>query len=448
MTWNELGQMLRDARYRVYRLANLAVSEAYLNFHLWRTGRADEFKTAKMSELNKRLREMLTTEEVSPEELNRFSRTGALPDYIVSALAKYKIAAVTNINKWKQVVRGKVSLPTFRGDMAIPVRCDKAGQRRLEQTEDGDVQLDLQICMCPYPRIVLGTRNIGDGQMAILKRLLDNSEQSGEGYRQRCFEIKQDRLSKKWWLLVTYDFPAAPSASAAGTVVGVDLGVSVPLYAAINNGHARLGRRHFRGLGQRIRALQNQVDARRRSIQRSGRQDLAANTGRSGHGRKRKLMPTEKLMGRINKAYTTLNHQLSAAVIAFARDHGAGIIQIEDLESLKEQLRGTFIGSRWRYHQLQQFFAYKAAEAGIELRTVNPKYTSRCCSKCGHIHIEFDRAYRDSHRSNGKPAQFVCPECGYEADPDYNAARNLATLDIDSQIKLQCARQGIDYQAL
>ena len=37
MTWDELGRMLRDVRYRVYRLANLAVSEAYLSFHLWRT---------------------------------------------------------------------------------------------------------------------------------------------------------------------------------------------------------------------------------------------------------------------------------------------------------------------------------------------------------------------------------------------------------------------------
>jgi IS605 OrfB family transposase len=275
-----------------------------------------------------------------------------------------------------------------------------------------------------------------------------NGNQSPEGYRQRCFEIKQDRNDGKWWLFATYDFPAKPAAPDTGTVVGVDLGVSLPLYAALNNGHARLGHRQFHALGRRIRTLQNQVDARRRSIQRGGRQDIASNTARSGHGRKRNLMPTEKLMGRISKAYQTLNHQLSAAVIAFARNHGAGIIQIEDLTSLKDELTGTFLGRRWRYHQLQQFLKYKAAEAGIELKTVNPKYTSRRCSECGHIHIAFDRDYRDSHRSNGKPAPFVCPECGYEADADYNAARNLATLDIAARIELQCQHQEIEYSAL
>lgn len=261
LTWNDLKQLLRDARYRVYRLGNLAVSEAYLNFHLWRTGRADEFKTAKMSELNKRLREMLAAEGTPPEQLDRFSKTGALPDYVVGALTQYKIGAVTNVNKWRDVVRGHVSLPTFRGDMAIPVRCDKPDYRRLEQADNGEVHLDLQICMRPYPRVILGTRNIGDGQTAILQRLLANTAQSLDGCRQRCFEITQDRNDGKWWLRVTYDFPALQPAPRAGVVVGVDLGVSLPLYAAINNGHARLGGRQFGALGRRIRALQDQVDA-------------------------------------------------------------------------------------------------------------------------------------------------------------------------------------------
>jgi hypothetical protein len=44
MSWEELGKMLRDVRYRVFRLANLAVSEAYLNFHMFRTKRAADFK--------------------------------------------------------------------------------------------------------------------------------------------------------------------------------------------------------------------------------------------------------------------------------------------------------------------------------------------------------------------------------------------------------------------
>jgi transposase len=77
------------------------------------------------------------------------------------------------------------------------------------------------------------------------------------------------------------------------------------------------------------------------------------------------------------------------------------------------------------------------------VRRVDPKYTSRRCSKCGFIHAEFTREFRDANRQGGATTRFRCPECEYEADPDYNAARNLATLDIEKLIVQQCERQSI-----
>jgi len=446
MTWDELGKIFRDVRYRVYRLANLAVSEMYVHYQLSRKSKSNpKKKPPTVDQLNHRLRDMLKNEGVKEEELSGYSARGVVSSYITPALAKYKIGGI----RWKEVLSGRISLPNYRNDMAIPIRCDQPSNRRLEKTSTGDVELDLLVRRRPYPRVLVGTKNIGEGQEAVLRRLLDNDEQSLDGYRQRCFEVKQDRQNKKWWLYVTYDFPEPDTrVHSQDIVVGVDLGVSVPLYAAINNGWPRLGRRQFQALGARIRKLQNQVDARRRSIQRGGRVNLNHNSARSGHGRKRKLMPTEKLQGRIDKAYTTLNHQLSSAVIDFAKNHGAGTIQIEELETLKDQLVGTFIGRRWRYYQLQHFLEYKAEEAGMLLRKVNPTFTSRRCSNCGYIHIAFDRAYRDSHRTDGRVAKFICPACNYEADPDYNAARNLATLDIENKIRLQCKKQDIEYKAL
>lgn len=444
MTWSELGELLRTVRYRVYRLANLAVSEAYLNFHLFRTGRQEAFKTQTIGQLSRRLRQMLLEEETKEADLTRFSATGAVPDTVASGLYQYKIRAITNLAKWRQVVRGHSSLPTFRSEMAIPVRCDKKDQRKLERVDNGDVELDLMICRRPYPRVVLQTGKLNAGQRAILDRLLANTDNARSGYRQRLFEVKQDPRTRQWWLFVTYEFPLADTSQLhPEVIVGVDLGVSVPMYVAINNGHARLGRYQFQALGNRIKALQNQVMARRRSIQRGGRANVSAATARSGHGVKRKLEPTKKLQLRIDKSYTTLNHQLSAAVIDFAKNHGAGTIQIEDLSGLGEELTGTFLGQRWRYHQLQQYLEYKATENGITLKRVNPKYTSRRCSECGFIHVEFDRAYRDQHRTNGKVARFLCPQCGYEADPDYNAARNIATAAIEDTIARQCQAQGL-----
>ena len=271
---------------------------------------------------------------------------------------------------------------------------------------------------------------------------------AADGYRQRCLEVKHEESTNRWWLYVTYDFPASPEQGLSQErIVGADLGFSCPLYAAVNNGHARLGWRHFAGLAARIRSLQTQVMARRRNMLTGGKSSLSANTARSGHGRKRKLRPIEQLEGRIGHAYSTLNHQLSSTLIDFAKNNGAGVIQIEDLKGLQDSLTGTFLGARWRYHQLQEYVAYKANEAGIEVRKVNPRFTSRRCSECGYIVAEFDRKFRDANKTAGYTTKFKCPKCEYEADPDYNAARNLATLDIVGMIKRQCAVQGLDYPA-
>ena len=443
LSWKELAKLLRDVRYRVFRLANLAVSEAYLNFHLYRTGRAEQLQTRKISELNHQLRELLQEEGVELAELDRISKTSALPATVYDALSKYKIGGITAPSKWRDIIRGKASLPTFRANLSIPIRCDKTQQRRLERS-NGETELDLMICIRPYPRVVLKTGKLKDGQRAILERLLDNSEQSPDGYRQRCLEVKHEERTKRWWLFVTYDFPAQSEPHLSKErVVGVDLGFACPVYAAINNGHARLGWTHFAGLGERIRKLQRQTMARRRNMLRGGRSSLSEQTARSGHGRKRKLRSIEQLSGRINNAYKTLNHQLSASIVDFALHHGAGVIQMEDLSELREELSGTFLGERWRYHDLQQFIKYKGEEKGIEVRRVDPRYTSRRCSRCGFIHVEFTRQFRDANRKSGVTTRFRCPECEYESDPDYNAARNLATLDIEDQIRQQCVRQGI-----
>ena len=452
--WNELGQSLRDARYRVYRLANLAVSEAYLAFHLWRTGKTGVLPREKTSGLNKRLREMLLEEDKkkpdydatkTAEGLNKFSKTGALPDTVAGALSRYRIMGLTSGEKWKQVINGKSALPTFRGNMAIPIRCDKAHQRRLERTGSGEVVLDLMIRNKPYPRVLLGTRGIGESAEAIIERLLSNEAQGNQGYRQRYFEVKEDE-NKTWWLCVCYTLPApAPPKLDPSRIVGVDLGYACPVYTAISNGHARLGYRAFSALAARVKALKLGTMRRRKEIQWGGRTIISGEAARSGHGRKRKLLGIEKLQGKINDAYTTLNHQMSAAVIKFALDNGAGTIQLENLEGLREKLSGTFLGQMWRYYQLQQFLQYKAKENGIVIRKVNPRYTSRRCSKCGHINIGFTRAARDRNAEKGFSARFKCtkPGCDFEADADYNAAKNLAVDGIEGIIEKQCGIQGI-----
>jgi putative transposase len=56
----------------------------------------------------------------------------------------------------------------------------------------------------------------------------------------------------------------------------------------------------------------------------------------------------------------------------------------------------------------------KASSAGREIILVNPKGTSQMCSVCEDI-VEKDLSVREH----------ICPQCGYTADRDVNAARNI-----------------------
>jgi len=448
MSWNEFGKMLRDVRYRLFRLANMAVSEAYLNFHKkYRMEQTDSEGMHKISTLDKILRKTLIKEGVKEDELSRYSRDGAVSGYICGAFEKTKLNAIRSQSKWRDIIRGKVSLPVFKRDLAIPINCSDRRPSMIEKTESGEYEVNLRICQQQYPRVLLSTAKISDGQKAVLERLVSNKTNSPKGYRHRFFEIKEKR--GKWFLSVSYDFPKLEATRLhTDIIVGIDLGWSVPLYAAISNGYARIGYKKLKALGDSIKALQRQTISRRRSIQKTGAQDLAGPTARSGHGRKRILQPIQKLEGKIDNAYKTLNHQLSHCVIEFAKNHGAGVIQIENLKGLAEELSGTFIGQNWRYNQLQNYIKYKAEEAGIEVKEVNPCKTSRRCSQCGFIYDDFTFQYRQANKKKGKSAMFECPKGCKPLNADYNAAKNLATIDIEAKIRLQCKKQSIEYKEL
>jgi len=57
---------------------------------------------------------------------------------------------------------------------------------------------------------------------------------------------------------------------------------------------------------------------------------------------------------------------------------------------------------------------YKAASAGGEVIRINPRYTTQKCFKCGEI-VQKSLSVR----------MHICPQCGYVADRDVNAAQNI-----------------------
>lgn len=92
------------------------------------------------------------------------------------------------------------------------------------------------------------------------------------------------------------------------------------------------------------------------------------------------------------------------------------VIVLEDLQ-IKGMIRNHYLSKSildtgWGY--LKQHLKDKAAEAGRQVILVDPSYTSKTCSSCGHMFSELPLAKR-----------WVECECGLSMDRDINASINI-----------------------
>jgi len=113
-----------------------------------------------------------------------------------------------------------------------------------------------------------------------------------------------------------------------------------------------------------------------------------------------------------------VNHVISKNIVVKAKGTGKGIA-LEDLKGIrsrtvvrKSQRRQHY---SWSFHQLRQFIEYKARIAGVLVKLVDPKNTSRTCPKCGCI----------DKRNRKTQSKFSCVGCGFSSIADYIAAINI-----------------------
>lgn len=216
-------------------------------------------------------------------------------------------------------------------------------------------------------------------------------------------------------LRASVNIPKQNKTLDENTTVGVDLGIAVPAVCALNNNDYI---KRFIGSTDDFVRIRTQLQSQRRRLQRS----IRFNKG--GHGRAKKIKALNRLKEKERNWVKTYNHQVSSEVVKFAINNNAKYINMEDLSSISESDRNGFILRNWSYYELQQFITYKAERAGIEVRYINPAYTSQTCSCCGNT----DKMQRISQ------SEFVCmnPDCkNYKKviNADFNAARNIAMSD-------------------
>lgn len=133
----------------------------------------------------------------------------------------------------------------------------------------------------------------------------------------------------------------------------------------------------------------------------------------------------KKLSGREARFKKNTNHVISKRIVEKAKANRQGIA-IEELRHIRSRTERTVKRSQrarhssWSFNQLRLFLSYKAALAGVPLRIVDPRNTSRTCSHCGHC-------AKENRKSQ---AVFCCVQCGHSMNADINAAINISRASV------------------
>ena len=321
----------------------------------------------------------------------------------------------------KDILSGKVSLPSYKSNQPIPVQ--KAAMKL--SYDEGQPTVTMSVLSKKYKDEKGWKGNLRfrvklcDGtQKSIFNRTLMGEYGLGES------QLVYDR--PKWFLMLTYSFDPVQKELDPDKVLGVDVGQVYAVYASSfgNKGVFKID-------GGEVDEYSKRQEARIRSFQNQARH---CGDGRVGHGTKTRVEPIYKHRNNISNFRDTINNRYSRELVDYAVKNQYGVIQMEELSGIKEDTGFPRRLRHWTYYDLQMKVEQKCKEAGIKFKKIDPRYTSQRCSRCGNI----DKDNRPNQ------ATFLCTECGFETNADYNASQNISILDIDRIISNSLKQSDAD----
>ena len=191
----------------------------------------------------------------------------------------------------------------------------------------------------------------------------------------------------KWYACLSVEVEPRPLPESR-SAVGIDVGLAH--FATLSTGEQVANPRFFRSAEKALAKAQ----------------------------RKEKRRAVRRIHERIANRRRDFAHQLSRALVS-----KFGVIAFEDLNIRgmvkNHSLSKSIHDAAW--NQLVQYTLYKAANAGRKCVQVDPRGTSKLCSRCGEP-VEKDLSVR----------VHACPGCGLTLDRDHNAAINILRLGLQS----------------
>jgi putative transposase len=207
----------------------------------------------------------------------------------------------------------------------------------------------------------------------------------------------------RWYVSICVHAEQKEPECATGPVIGVDLGIK--MLATVSDG----------------RTIDNPKALRKnlKKLKRLGRQH--SHKVKGSNNRKKAQRKLAKMHVRIANIRKETLHKATSSIVAKTKpsEQRPSVIVLEDLNvsgMLKNRKLSRAIADVGLYEFRRQL-TYKAARVGCEVKIVSRWFpSSKTCSSCGTVKESLDLSER----------VFVCEDCGYVADRDYNAAKTLA----------------------
>ena len=216
----------------------------------------------------------------------------------------------------------------------------------------------------------------------------------------KSYRVTRDRAGR--WHLAFAAVPAPIPGPSTGEVVGIDRGVTVTL--ALSDGHT------YQAPADRdVKRLQRRLARAKRGSKRRAKvkAQLVQLHARNADARRDWA---EKVSSEIARRYDLIRLE-DLDVGRMTRSARGTVARPGCRVAQKAGLNRSILRSGWG-----MFATRLEHKARGRVEKVNPAYTSQRCSRCRTV----DREARESQ------AVFRCWSCGYRANADHNAARNIA----------------------
>lgn len=225
------------------------------------------------------------------------------------------------------------------------------------------------------------------------------------------------RTAGKWYVCLSCELPDPVALPLTGQQVGIDLNVENLL--TDNTGKRVEGPKYYR-------AAQGELRLAQRALQRAVR---------GSKNRRKALLRVQRLHEHIrNQRQDLLNK------VAHTYTQANDLIALEDLQIVNmvrnHNLSKSILDAGWGY--LRNRFVAKAANAGRKIVLVNPAYTSKTCSCCGHLFQDLTLSDR----------WVTCPKCGLSLARDHNSAINIlnrarASLEASEPVGIATVKRNV-----